>query len=136
MALSDSSRRRAASSRSDSWFRRTKIVAELAARPDRAAIRVRNPVSPSGGTLVWTSSTSSSARMMASASVAMSRTASDVAPGGGETLTTRIFSEPELMKAVGRSGTRKSEPTNRASAPTTVTSDVNRLRRTARIVGS
>ena len=73
---------------------------------------------------------------IASASAAISMTAAELAPAGGETLTTRIFSEPELMKPVGSSGTRKSDPMKRTSAPNTVASAVHRLRRTARMVGS
>ena len=52
IAPSDSSMRVAASARSDSWSRRTNIVAEF--RRGRPAPRrgSRKPVSPSGGTLV------------------------------------------------------------------------------------
>ena len=93
-------------------------------------------MSPSGGTVVWTSSTSSSATTRSSASAARSRTASEVAPAGGATLTTRIFSDPELRNVVGSSGTMNSEPTNSSSAPNTAPSAVHRLRSVARIVGS
>ena len=48
----------------------------------------------------------------------------------------QIFSDPELMNWVGRSGTSASEPTKSAADRATTPSLVHRLRRAKRIVGS
>jgi hypothetical protein len=50
-------------------------------------------------------------------------------------VTWRIFSEPALMNAVGRSGARMPVTTNSASEMPTVPHFVQRLRRTPVIVG-
>ena len=86
-------------------LRRTVSVALLAGRPLSAAVIVPKLVSPSPGTLVWTCSTSGSARRIVSASMALARTAAELVPAGGATVTWRSFSEPALMNWVGRSGT-------------------------------
>ena len=110
-------------------------VALLAGRPLSAAVTVPKLVSPSPGTLVWTVSTSGSARRIVSASIARSRTASELVPAGGATVIWRIFSEPALMNCVGRSGTIAIETTKRAVAPAMMPHFVVRLRRASWIVG-
>ena len=47
------------------------------------------------------------------------RTASELAPVGGETVTIRVFSEPALMNWVGSSGASASEAKNRTPASAT-----------------
>jgi hypothetical protein len=114
---------------------RTVSVALLAGRPLWADRTVWKLVSPSPGIVVWMSSTGSYCPTIASASMARSRTASEVAPVGGAMLTARIFSEPALMNWVGSSGTIASEATNIAPARPTTASLVQRPRRTNRMVG-
>ena len=82
-------------------------------RPNWAARIVWKPASPSPGRLVATSSTSGSARRISSACSARSSTCSELAPLGGAIVTWTIFSEPESMNAVGSSGTRPVDATNR-----------------------
>ncbi len=118
-----------------SSLRRTVSVALLAGRPLSAAVTVPKLVSPSPGTLVWTTSTSGSASRISSASIARSRTASELVPAGGATVTARIFSEPALMNWVGRSGTMAIEMAKSAVAPATMPHLVARLRRASLIVG-
>ena len=112
------------------------IRALFAAWPCCAARTVWKPVSPSPGTVVATSSTSGSAIRISSAFAACSSTCSEPAPIGGATVTWAIFSEPESMNDVGRSGTSASDATNSAAATTTVPTLVHRLRRTNLIAGS
>ncbi len=114
---------------------RTVIVALLAARPWRADWKTCELVSPSAGMLVWTSSTSGSARRIVSAWMVRARTAAELAPVGGETVTTSVFSEPALMNWVGSSGARASDAKNRTPATTTTPSLVARPRRTNRMIG-
>ena len=73
--------------------------------------------------------------MIVSASMVFARTASELAPVGGETVTIRVFSEPALMNWVGSSGASASEATNRTPASATTPSLVQRLRRTNRMTG-
>ena len=88
--------------RSTSGVSRTVSVALLAGRPLSAAVTVPKLVSPSPGTLVWTCSTSGSARRIVSASTALARTAAELVPAGGAIVTCSSFSEPALMNWVGR----------------------------------
>ncbi len=115
-----------------SW---TVIVALLAARPWRADWKTCELVSPSAGMLVWTSSTSGSASRIVSAWMVRSRTAAEVAPVGGETVTMSVASEPALMNWVGRSGARAAEAKNRRAATATTPSLVARPRRANLMVG-
>jgi hypothetical protein len=77
--------------------------------------------------LVWTSTTLGSPSRMVSASTARSRTASDEVPGGGATVTARIFSEPALMNWVGRRGAIRPVSRNSATDTPTTPSLVQRL---------
>ena len=47
--------------------------------------------------------------------MALARTASELAPAGGATVTTSVFSEPALMNWVGRSGASASDAKNRTA---------------------
>ena len=95
------------------------IRALFAGRPLCAATIVWKPASPSPGIDDWTSSTSSMPIRICSASIVRSSTASELVPGGGAMVTDRIFSEPALMNAVGRSGASAAVTTNRPSATAT-----------------
>jgi hypothetical protein len=85
--------------------------------------------------LVWTSSTSWSARRIVSTSIDLARTDAEFAPVGGETVTTSVFSEPALMNWVGRSGASAADAKNRTPASATTPSFVARPRSTNRMVG-
>src|SRR6185437_13492322 len=71
-----------------------------------------------------------------SACSALARTCSDVAPLGGAIVTWTIFSEPELMNAVGSWLMRAVEAKKSTAAARTVPIFVQRLFRTHRIAGS
>ena len=124
-----------AASTSEPCLSLTVIVALLAARPWRADWKTCELVSPSAGMLVWTSSTSGSASRIVSAWIVRSRTAAEVAPVGGETVTISVASEPALMNWVGRSGARAAEAKNRMAATATTPSFVARPRRANRMAG-
>ena len=111
------------------------IRALFAGRPLWAATMVWNPASPSPGMDDWTSTTFGSAMRICSASLVCSRTACVLVPGGGATVTWRIFSEPALMNAVGRSGASALVTTNSTRAARTTPPSVQRLRSTPLIVG-
>ena len=70
-----------------------------------------------------------------SASIVRSSTASELVPGGGAIVTDRIFSEPALMNAVGRSGASAAVATNSATATATTPHFVIRFLRTNMIDG-
>src|SRR3954471_2244598 len=111
------------------------MVALFAARPWSADWKTCELVSPSAGMLVWTSSTSGSASRIVSAWIVRLRTAAEVAPVGGETVTIRVASDPALMNCVGRSGARAADAKNRIAATATTPSFVARPRRTKVIAG-
>src|SRR6476646_3649167 len=115
---------------------RTIIVAPPVSPPNWAARIVWKPTSLSPGRVVATSLTSGSAMTIASACFARSRTCFEVAPLGGTTATWAIFSDPELMNAVGSLDTSAREATNSTAAARTVPTFVRRLLSTQRIAGS
>ena len=89
------------------------IRALLAGRPLWAATMVWKPASPSPGMEVWTSTTFVVGdEDLPRPRCVRSRTASELVPGGGAMVTWRIFSEPALMNAVGRSGASADVTTN------------------------
>ncbi len=96
---------------------------------------VWKPASPSPGMELWTRITSSCPVRMTSASFVTSSTACVLVPGGGAMVTWRIFSEPALMNAVGRSGARALVRTNRTSEAATMPTSVQRLRSANLMVG-
>ena len=59
----------------------------------------------------------------------------EVAPGGGATLTWRIFSDPALMNWVGSDPASESDPTNITAATTRTPNAVQRDRRTVLMIG-
>ena len=115
-------------SRSVSGCSRTVSWALLPERPWNAAWRVWAPVSAAPGMLVWTSSTSSSARSRSSTCWVRARTASDDAPAGGDTVTARMASLPVSMNWVGICDTRDREKTNNRNAIPIVDQRVTRDR--------
>ncbi len=110
-------------------------LALFAGRPLSADVTVPKLVSPSPGTLAWTCCTLGSARRIASAATARSRTAAELVPAGGATVIWRSFSEPALMNWVGSSGAIAIEPANRTVATARIPHLVFRLRRARLIVG-
>ena len=114
---------------------RTNSVALLAGRPLWAATMVWKLESVPPGIVVWTCSTLSSARRIVSASMARSRTASELVPAGGATVTWTVFSPPALMNVVGSWVMSEPVTRNRTMAAPTTPSLVQRLRSAPLIAG-
>ena len=93
------------------------IVAELAGWPWSAAMMVSKPVSPSPGTLVWTSLDGGLRDQDRLGLDRLFEHRLGAAPAGGTSFTCRIFSEPALMNCVGSWPTRVSDATNSTAEP-------------------